>query len=66
MDIQLETKTVLQLQEIAKEQDREISVILKEAIEFYVEEYTNETVFRETVRNIMETHQWLLHELEKQ
>ncbi len=66
MDIQLETKTVLQLQEMSKEQDREISVILKEAIEYYVEQHTNETVFRETVRHIMEIHQWLLHELEKQ
>lgn len=63
MDIQLETRIVLQLQEIAREQEREISEILKDAIAEYVERHTNETAFRTAVREVIAEHEWLLHEL---
>lgn len=64
MDIQLKTKTVLQLQELAKIQEREISDILMDAIEHYVEQHTDESNFREAVRGVQQDHQWLLDELE--
>lgn len=63
MDIQLEDRIVLQLQEIARVQEREISDILKDAIAQYVEQHTNETDFRESVRATMQAHRWLLDEL---
>jgi len=63
MDIQLKAKTVLQLQELAKIQEREISDILMDAIEDYVEQHTNESAFREQTRTIMHDHKWLLTEL---
>lgn len=63
MDIQLETRLVLHLQEIAKQQQREINDILVDAIAEYVERHTNETAFRQTVRETMQAHQWLLDEL---
>lgn len=65
MDIQLETRIVLQLQEIAKTQGREISDILKDAIAQYVEQQTHESAFRAQVRETMAAHQWLLDELDK-
>lgn len=65
MDIQLETRLVLQLQEIAKKQGREIADILKDAIAQYVERETNETAFRMRVRHLIRTHKWLLDELDK-
>lgn len=65
MDIQLETRLVLQLQEIAKKQGREIPDILKDAIAQYVERETDETSFRMKVRDLIQTHQWLLDELDK-
>ncbi|PJF29337.1 MAG: hypothetical protein CUN52_08925 [Phototrophicales bacterium] len=65
MDIQLETRLVLQLQEIAKKQGREIPDILKDAIAQYVERETDETAFRMKVRDLIQTHQWLLDELDK-
>jgi hypothetical protein len=65
MDIQLETRLVLQLQEIARKQGREIPDILKDAIAQYVERETDETVFRMKVRDLIQTHQWLLDELDK-
>ena len=66
MDIQLSTRIVLQLQEIAKAQGREINAILMDAIEQYVEQHTNESTFREEIRAVIEDHQWLLDELDKQ
>lgn len=65
MDIQLETRLVLQLQEIAKKQEREIADILKDAIAQYVERETDETAFRMEVRDLIKTHKWLLDELDK-
>ncbi len=65
MDIQLETRLVLQLQEIAKKQGREIADILKDAIAQYVERETDETAFRIGVRDLIKTHKWLLDELDK-
>ncbi|MCL4252206.1 MAG: hypothetical protein KJ043_00330 [Anaerolineae bacterium] len=65
MDIQLETRLVLQLQEIAKKQEREIADILKDAIAQYVERETDETAFRIEVRDLIKTHKWLLDELDK-
>lgn len=64
MDIQLKPKTVLQLQELAKTQAREISAILIDAIEQYVEQHTDESSFRQTVREVQQDHKWLLDELE--
>lgn len=66
MDIQLETRIVLQLQEIAKQQDREIRDLLIDAIDEYVERNTQETAFRQIVRDVMKEHQWLLDELKNQ
>lgn len=64
MDIQLKPKTVLQLQELAKTQAREIGAILIDAIEQYVEQHTDESSFRQTVREVQQDHKWLLDELE--
>ena len=63
MDIQLEDRIVLQLQEIAKVQERDISAILKDAIAQYVETHTNEAAFRDVVRKTMHAHKSLLDEL---
>ncbi len=63
MDIQLETRIVLQLQEISRAQDREIDDLLVEAIAEYVEKHTNETAFRAEVRQAIGDHRWLLDEL---
>lgn len=63
MDIQLPTLITLQLQEIAREQGREIPLILLDAIAEYVERHTNETAFREQVAATIHDHQWLLDEL---
>lgn len=63
MDIQLSTRIVLQLQEIAAAENREISDLLTEAIDEYVERRTDETRFREQVRATMHDHRWLLDEL---
>ena len=63
MDIQLDTRLVLQLQEIAKDQNREINAILVDAIARYVEQETNETAFRQQVQAIMVEHKWLLDRL---
>jgi predicted transcriptional regulator len=65
VDIQLSTRIVLQLQEIARETEREISALLTEAIEEYVERRTNESQFRETVRQTISDHKWLLDELDQ-
>jgi hypothetical protein len=37
-----------------------------DAIEQYVEQHTNESAFREEVREVIDDHQWLLDELDKQ
>jgi predicted transcriptional regulator len=66
MDIQLPTRIVLQLQEIARQQEREISDILQEAIAEYVERHTSETTFRAETQQVIEQHRWLLDELEQQ
>jgi len=63
MDLQLPTRITLQLQEIAKVQDREIPVIIMAAIAEYVERHTHETAFREEVQATMAQHKWLLDEL---
>ena len=65
MHIQLEPRIVLQLQAISEAQNREISELLKEAIDEYVESRTDETAFRERVRATMQTHRWLLDELKE-
>lgn len=65
MDIQLETRLVLQLQEISKAQGREIADILKDAIADYVERHTHESAFRAHIRKLMVAHEWLLQELDK-
>ena len=65
MDIQLEERIVLQLQEIAKVQEREISDILKDAIAQYVEEHTNASAFRAVVDDTIQRHKWLLDELKE-
>lgn len=63
MDIHLSVKLNLQLQEIAKQQEREISAILMDAIAEYVERNTHEADFRAQVEQTMKTHHWLLDEL---
>jgi len=63
MDLQLPTRITLQLQEIAKTQEREIPAIILDAIAEYVERNTQETAFREQVREAITAHQWLLDEL---
>jgi len=63
MDLQLPTRITLQLQEIAKVQEREIPEIILNAIADYVEVNTQETAFREQVQATMAAHQWLLDEL---
>ncbi|GAB4342052.1 MAG: hypothetical protein Kow00117_21580 [Phototrophicales bacterium] len=63
MDIHLNLKLNLQLQEIAKQQGREISEILIDAIAEYVERNTQEQAFRAKVENTIATHRWLLNEL---
>ncbi|MEQ8674514.1 MAG: hypothetical protein RLP44_04325 [Aggregatilineales bacterium] len=65
MDIQLEERIVLQLQEIAKVQEREIIDILRDAISQYVEEHTNASAFREVVDETIQRHKWLLDELKE-
>lgn len=65
MDIQLEDRIVLQLQEIAKVQEREISDILVDAIAQYVEQQTNASAFREVVQDAIQRHKWLLDELKE-
>lgn len=64
MDIQLDLRLNLQLQELARQQEREISAIIVDAIADYVERHTQETAFREAVRQMIAAHQWLLDELE--
>jgi predicted transcriptional regulator len=66
MDIHIPTLINIQLQELAKQQGREISMIISDAIAQYVETHTQETVFREQVRQSIQTHHWLLTELDKQ
>lgn len=65
MDIQLPTRIVLQLEEIAQRQDRDIADLLQEAIAEYAERHTDETNFRHRVRQTISTHRWLLDELEQ-
>lgn len=64
MDIQLELRLNLQLQELAKQQERQIGAIIVDAIAEYVDRHTDESAFREQVRAAMRDHQWLLDELE--
>ncbi len=66
MDIHIPTLTNLQLQEISRQQAREISEIITDAITQYVEAHTHESAFRQRVREAMVQHQWLLDELDKQ
>jgi DNA-binding ferritin-like protein (Dps family) len=66
MDIHIPVLTNLQLQEIAKQQGREISDIITDAIAHYVEAHTHETAFRDRVRQAIVQHKWLLDELDKQ
>lgn len=63
MDIHLSVKLNLQLQEIARQQGREISAILVDAIAEYVERNTHESAFRAKVQETLVAHQWLLAEL---
>jgi len=65
VDIQLPTRIVLQLQEIAQQQNRQMADILQEAIADYVERHTDETNFRRRVRGTIDAHRWLLDELEQ-
>jgi hypothetical protein len=65
MDLQLDVRTNLQLQEIAKKQGREIIDILKDAIAEYVLKYSQEEEFTEDVRQVIQEHQWLIDELDK-
>lgn len=65
MDIQLETRLVLQLQEVAKKQNRNISDLLVDAIAEYVERQTDETALRAHVQSLITAHKWLLDELDK-
>ena len=66
MDLQLPDLITLQLQEIAREQEREIPAILLDAIAEYVERHTNEHDFRQQVQDVIQTHAWLLSELAEQ
>jgi predicted transcriptional regulator len=66
MDLQLPDLITLQLQEIAREQEREIPAILLDAIAEYVERHTNERAFRQQVRDVIGEHTWLLDELAEQ
>ncbi|GAB4512968.1 MAG: hypothetical protein OHK0046_13240 [Anaerolineae bacterium] len=63
MDIQLSTRVVLQLEELAGAQGREIDALLIEAIEEYVRRNTHEDEFRAQVRAAIQDHQWLLDAL---
>lgn len=63
MDIQLSTRVVLHLTEIARQQGREMNEILTEAIEQYVERNVHEADFRQLVREVMAEQKWLLDEL---
>jgi len=65
MDIHIPVLINLQLQELAKQQEREISDILMDAIAQYVEQHTNESAFRERARQAISDHRWLLTELDK-
>lgn len=65
MDLQLDVRTNLQLQEIAKKQGRDIIDILKDAIIEYVEKYTEEATFTEEVQQVIHENQWLIDELDK-
>lgn len=65
MDIHIPLRINLQLQELSKQQDREISEIIMDAIAEYVEQHTQETRFRERVHQAMKDHKWLLDELDK-
>lgn len=65
MDIHIPILINLQLQELAKQQEREIGDIIMTAIAQYVEQNTNETAFRGRVRQAINDHQWLLTELDK-
>jgi hypothetical protein len=64
VDIQLDTRIVLQLEELARQQDREIIDILRDAIAQYVREHTGEDHFRNRVRALVQEHRWLLQELD--
>lgn len=66
MDLQLPDRITLQLQEIAREQEREIPAILLDAIAEYVERHTNEQAFRQQVQDVIQSHDWLLSELAEQ
>ncbi len=66
MDIHIPLLTNIQLQELAKQQGREISALISEAIAEYVEAHTQERAFRENVRQSIHRHHWLLTELDKQ
>lgn len=63
MDIQLSKRVVLQLEELADQQGREIDDLLVEAIEQYVKRNTHEDEFRESVRAALRDHHWLMREL---
>lgn len=65
MDIHIPLRINLQLQELSRQQGREISEIIMDAIADYVEEHTQETHFRERTRRAMQDHKWLLDELDK-
>jgi predicted transcriptional regulator len=65
MDIHIPVLINLQLQELAKQQERGIGDIIMTAIAQYVEQNTNETAFRECVRHAIDDHRWLLTELDK-
>jgi len=65
MDLQLDARTNLQLQEIAKKQGREIVDILKDAIAEYVAKYAHEETFTTEVRQVIREHQWLIDELDR-
>ncbi|MFW5748159.1 MAG: hypothetical protein ACOCYT_00950 [Chloroflexota bacterium] len=65
MEIHIDTRINLQLQEISRQQEREISALIAEAIAQYVEQHTNETQFRAHVRQTIGAHRWLLDELDK-
>lgn len=65
MDIHIPILLNLQLQEIARQQEREIGEVIMSAIADYVEAHTGEREFRGRVQGTIDRHRWLLDELDK-
>ncbi|TVR24567.1 MAG: hypothetical protein EA396_01165 [Anaerolineaceae bacterium] len=65
MDIHIPILLNLQLQEIARQQEREIGEVIMSAITEYVEAQAGEREFRGRVQQTIDGHRWLLDELDK-